>query len=250
MAARRTPRSLPGALLALALACSGCGDDGAPDDAAASSGATPGVDPFCATRPVLGFCEDFDEAPLPGAFAESTADGATLAVDGAESASPPSSLLVAMQGGAASGTLFADFEPSRKLRFFGQLHIDAVPEGSGDVRVASFSYESLDVPYEVGFGFDASGKGFVYQARAGVEEVRAGGEVALPEKPWVSVRLNVDFAEDGTGKVALRFGEDVVAESAALTPPAAELGARATVGLRGDSGVWQVRFDNLTVETE
>lgn len=220
------PGAWPGALLVLAaLGGTACGDGDAPDDAAASSGATPGVDPFCATRPVLTFCEDFDERPLPGAFAASTVEGsATLAVDGEATASPPSSMLASIGVGPGTGTLHADFEPSRKLRFFGQLHIDALPAGGEDVRVASFSFETLDVPYEVGFGFDAGGKGFVYQARAGVEELRAETEVTLPAADFVSVRLNADFAEDGTGKLALRFGEDVVAESSALTPPASELG--------------------------
>jgi hypothetical protein len=242
---------LSGASLALAaLGGAACGDDAAAQDDAASSGAMPGVDPFCATRPVLTFCEDFDEAPLPGAFAASTAEGAALSVEDDAAASPPSSLVVAMDGGPATGTLSADFEPSRKLRFFGQLRIDALPGAGGEVRVASFSFESLDVPYEVGFGFDAGGAGFVYQARAGVEEVRAGGDVTLPDAPWVSVRLNADFAEDGTGALALRFGDDLVAQTGALTPPAADLGARCTVGLRGEGGPWQVRFDNLTVETE
>ena len=41
-----------------------------------------GFDPFCATRPKIEFCEDFDTDELPGAFSEQTLDSSTMVIDG------------------------------------------------------------------------------------------------------------------------------------------------------------------------
>jgi hypothetical protein len=67
---------------------------------------------------------------------------------------------------------------------------------------------------------------------------------------WVSVRFDVDFLEDGTGTATLRFGNDVAAETGALTPPALEGAPRVEVGVLAESGAWDVRFDNVTVEVD
>src|SRR5687767_14198629 len=45
-----------------------------PTDAGAEAETGLSTDPFCRGRPLLPFCEDFDEKPLPGAFAELSSD--------------------------------------------------------------------------------------------------------------------------------------------------------------------------------
>jgi len=65
------------------------GDSGGDREAGDSGAAS-----FCATQADARLCEDFDEAPLPGAFDSTAAAGATTTLDSTLSASPQRSLSV------------------------------------------------------------------------------------------------------------------------------------------------------------
>ena len=62
-------------------------------------GIAPGIDPFCATRPKIEFCEDFDTDDVPGAFDENITHRATLTLDGEEASSLPRSLSISVEAG-------------------------------------------------------------------------------------------------------------------------------------------------------
>lgn len=238
----------------VAVAVLGCGDDtssgagGAGGGTSGEGGARPGVDPFCATRPVLEFCEDFDEAALPGRFTEQRAEGATLALDETDPASPPHALRVTADGGPATGIVAGAFEAGSRYRLFFQLRIDALP-AEGEATIGAHAIDASGTSYRVGFGVDASGAPFLDEV-LGDEVTRTEGTAPLPLGRWVSVRLDVDLLGDGTGTATLRFGNDIVATTDALAPPADEAAPSVSLGLVTTGGTWVARFDNVTIEVD
>lgn len=230
------------------LGTAACGD-ASTDGAGGGGGAEPGEDPFCATRPKLTFCEDFDTEPVPGAFSEQVEERATLTVDKELSASAPSSLRIVADGqpdSPAMGTLRHTFEAGERLRLFAQVY---VPEaiGVGDVELGVFEIGSA---YRVGFGASEDGSWWAFEEIDGAVQ-RFPGEGELPRDGWASVRWDVNLYDDGTGTGLLRFGNETIVEVDALTPP---LGSTASptmvVGLSRATGTWDIRFDNVTVEIE
>ena len=198
----------------------------------------PGVDPFCDTRPKIEFCEDFDTADLPGAFEEQSSDLSTMTLDSDQASSLPRSLLITVEPGG-HGELKQTFEPGGKLRLFGMLFVSEL--GAGDVEIASFALGE----YSVGFGVSEDGSLWAYEG-----EDRLAGVGSIPVGRWASFRWDVNIYDDGTGTANLRFGNDVMAETDALTTPGATATPVATVGLSNATGAWTMQFDNLTVAIE
>lgn len=237
------------------LASAACGDGGETgagggSGATGSGGAAPGVDPFCATRPVLEFCEDFDEAPLPGRFAETREDGAILTIDEVEPASPPASLLAATVGEApGTAELVGTFEAGSRWRLFLQSRMDALPGEGVEAVLGTYAFEAPDGPYVVSYGVRGSGLWFVREERGGTaRDVEATVPVTLER--WISVRLDVDLLEDGTGTATLRSGNDAVVTVDDLVPPTDEAAPTVRLGISSTGGAWAVRFDNVTVEVD
>jgi hypothetical protein len=228
-----------------------CGDDAATGGGAGAGGAAVNTDPFCSTRPKLAFCEDFDVLPIPGAFSEQAANGATLSIESGDAASAPSFLRVATQGSAAApatGALSHAFPAGERLRLFAQLYVPSAAPPSGDAEIGAF--ELGDGSYRAGFGGSADGSWWAFEDVGGVIE-RTAGMGALPRDAWVSVRWDVNVYADGTGTALLRFGNDTVLQLGSLAPPMGLAGeAKLVVGIAAATGAWDVRFDNVTVEIE
>lgn len=237
------------------LASAACGDGvetgaGGGGGATGSGGAAPGVDPFCATRPVLEFCEDFDEAALPGRFGAIREDGATLTIDEVDPASPPASLLAATDGEApGTAALVGAFEAGSRWRLFLQSRLDVLPGEGVEAVLGTYTVESAEGPYAVSYGVRGSGLWFVREERGGTaRDVEATVPVTLGR--WISVRLDVDLLEDGTGTATLRSGNDAVVTVDDLAPPTDEAAPTVRLGLASSGGAWAVRFDNVTVEVD
>ena len=227
--------------VALLVACvgfvfSGCGSTEPQEE---TTNAAPGVDPFCETRPKIDFCEDFDTQGLPGAFDEQRADASTMTLDSVEASSAPRSLRVSVEPGGY-GELSHTFEPGGKLRLFGMLYLPEL--GQGEVEIGSFGLGS----YRVGFGVSEDGSLWAYEG-----DVRTAGEGTIPVGRWASFRWDVNIYDDGTGTANLRFGNDVIVNTDALsTPMGGDDAPVATVGLSQATGSWTIHFDNLTVAIE
>ena len=215
----------------IALACVGCGSDGETD----SGTAQPGIDPFCETRPRIEFCEDFDGIELPGAFGEQRSELSTMSISSEQASSAPESLKITVESGG-SAILAQSFEAGGKLRLFGMVF---VPElGAGDVKLGAFVIDG----YHIGFGASDDGSLWAYEG-----ETRLPGTGTLPLGKWASFRWDVNIYDDGTGTANLRFGNDVMFETDALTTPGAPESPAVEVGVFEATGPWAMYFDNVTV---
>ena len=198
-----------------------------------------GIDPFCATRPKIEFCEDFDTDGLPGAFDDQTLDSSTMVIDSDEASSLPNSLLISVESGG-SAALRHQFQAGGKLRLFGMLYVSEL--GAGDVEIGAFELGD----YRVSFG--ASEDGSLWGSEGGE---RRAGNGSLPVGRWASFRWDVNIYDDGSGTANLRFGFDTIVDMDDLSPPAMS-GARpiAQVGLSEATGAWTMRLDTITVAVE
>ena len=216
----------------------GC-DKAESDVAQSSSQGQTGIDPYCDTRPQFEFCEDFDTAELPGVFDEQSIENAEMTIDEEAASSLPRSLVVSV-GADGHAFLRHAFEQAGKLRLFGMLYLESL--GEGDVEIADFSLGE----YRVGFGVSSDGTLWAYEGNTRLE-----GDGTIPIGKWASFRWDVNLYEDGTGTAKLRFGNDFVVNTDALTPPGdVEAPIVSTVGLSAATGAWTMRFDNLTVEVK
>jgi hypothetical protein len=196
-----------------------------------------GVDPYCDTRPQFDFCEDFDVRELPGVFASSIVEGAEMRLDDADAASAPRSVLISVEPNGTA-VLRHRFEAGGKLRLFGMLHVEEM--GTGDVEIGAFEAGA----FRVTFGVGADGVLWLFD---GVERLTGNGEI--PFGRWASFRWDVNLFSDGTGTASLRFGNDLIGSFDALSPPdLTGVPIDAQIGLSSATGVWSMRFDNLTVE--
>jgi hypothetical protein len=255
---RRVRPALPfahralGLVLVTAASLSTHGCTGSDGGAGGGGGAAQGVDPFCATRPKLTFCEDFDESELPGRFDGQYAEGCELSSSAAQSSSPPRALLVSCAGttqSPARGGVYAEVDSAGKLRWFGQVHVESLPSvGQSDLG----AFELSGVGYRAAFGVDADGRYYVRETRGG-ESTTTTGELAVRVGVWSSVRWDVDLETEGPSTGWLRIGNDTAVSIGELAPPAGHVGARVTVhfgvdGVRSDG--LRVHYDNLTIEAD
>lgn len=263
-ASRSRAWALSAALASAAWAAAACsGDESvAPDATGEDAGvdAAPArPDTFCFTRPALEFCEDFDERPVPGAFAAKVeAGGGVLTIDDVEPASAPSSLLASIAA-APAGTpegaarLEQTFSSGIKYRVFAQMKEQGRSSGGADasVYVAGLGFVGHD--YEVGIGTDGTGAWFAYERAAGGAVQRFPATLPLPAGKWVSVRLDVDVTVEGEGTMLVRFGTDSVVESVAIHPPFAAAQPILLLGAWGATAPhtgWGFRFDNVTYQVD
>jgi hypothetical protein len=205
-------------------------------------------DPFCRERPRIPFCEDFDEAPLPGVFDSVLGEGASLVIDDRDSASGPSSLL-ASASSTGRAAIVRRFEAGYKFRVFLQARIDALPTGDTAAELVVLDLDADGAPsYRVALGYrGGDGTWFVSELRDEVRtELPASGP--LPLGHWVSVRFDYEVLATGEARMHVRFGNDSVVD-ALLTPPAPEAIPTLAIGLDATgSGPWQARFDNVTFD--
>lgn len=223
-----------------------CGDGA--DDAAGGGGAAPGVDPFCATRPQLAFCEDFDAQALPGAFSESETENASLGIDEEDFASAPHSLRVTTVGDAsAPGTavLRQRFETGTRLRLFAQVLWPSSAQ-TGEAEVGWFE---IGDDYRLGFGIGSDGNAWTFEEAAG-DRRRVEGTMPLKRDEWVSVRWDVNIEDGGVGTGLLRFGNDTAIDVDDSSPPTSGAAPSVVIGLAASTAELSVAFDNVTVEIE
>jgi hypothetical protein len=242
-------------------------------DAAREAG-EPGGDaslaPFCATQGDARLCEDFDEAPLPGAFDDTAAVGATTELDSTLSASPQRSLAVTMApatdtvdryGGVGKG--FALGSPVVVLNT--KVHFVKVPKFvDPGPRVDLLTLEC-------GNDVDAPLLSLIVQARpsaSGAAEVWLTQYVvtpsavtyltafaATPLHAWRELRVTTDWAAssislealDATGKVGLGFAKFTPPPALARPPAFCNYGVGVFSNQAQDG--WSVRFDDVVIRT-
>lgn len=259
------------ALLATSLASTGCDDSeattadgGLPDATTTDAGTADGsatdgaeaTEPFCATRTGLPFCEDFDRSPLPGTFASKEESGATLAVDGNLTTSPPNAL-VATTSATGTAPLVATLKtptlgPGRKYRLFAQVQVEK--RGGDASTIADVLAMTFDGGYRLAVATDGAG------GWRGVEEGRedAGSAptvfpstAAITDEDWISIRFEVDVTEEGTGRFSLKLGDTAIVERELIDPPFSLSSATGVVGLRVSApSEWRVLYDNVTFSVE
>lgn len=233
--------------------------DAAPVDAVASDATVDAgpARPFCATvdTTALAFCADFDDGrPLPAPFGTVlVAGGGTVAIDGADFRSSPSSLLFTAggpTGDSAAGLAFTTRPIASEVSVDFEVRVDALGSGSFDVLV----FKRADV--EIGFQISDEGKlEFdrevpdgdggrietiipIASALGGAwRHVRFEGSPTSGPSTW-NVNVLVDGVNVGTTTVpSIGFvGQpDVVLGDGTVFPP---------------STPWRIRVDNVVVRTK
>ena len=237
------------AFVACLLGCSEDGTSSTPgQDGGVESGAR-GVDPFCRTRPRLTFCEDFDEAALPGRFLgiEGNPEIVTLEPH-PDAPSAPNAIRIAHTAAATDARLVlqADEGVKYNLFFFARLE-----PGHGRLELAGF--DDGDIHLEIGVEEDNR---WYVQERSGSTDGGAGAPrtIATSVEPalgsFSSVRFDVYVDGAGMGHMRFRSGDDVVFQSEPLTfgngkatiTPTIYVGARLRTG--APSTIW---LDSVSV---
>jgi hypothetical protein len=247
-------------LFFIAATAAACSSSVSPDTGAdAGADAAPiAPEPFCASRPNLDFCEDFDEGSLPGHFTEKTELGGALALDGTTWASASRSLLATATTGAGETrvVLSKAFAAGKKLRLFGQVYVDKRGEQSISLtEIYALSFAQGADTYRVGIAMSGNGGWSAFEE--GAASLPAATTFAassgVPDKEWTSVRLDVDFEATGKGTLSVKIGSDMVVEKAALRPPFIGQGPMLSIGLRSSApvtGEWRVRFDTINLQID
>lgn len=210
------------------------------------------VDPFCRTRPSLSFCEDFDEADLPGRFSSIEGDRAILSREAnADAPSSPNVLVVAPTPSSPNARLAISADMGVKYNLFFLVNVEP---GHGRVELASLD----DGTYRLDLGLEEDDRWYIEERSGSVDggtpESRTLVTDVRPEiGTFASVRLDVYVDGDGRGHLRFRSGDDVVFENEPLTFgdgkdklfPRLYVGAR----LRGDRAA-RLMFDSVTLGEE
>lgn len=203
-------------------------------------------DPFCRERPRLPFCEDFDEAPLPGVFDEVLADGGgTVVADESDSASGAAAMRARVPSTGVAMIRHRD-ALGWKYRVFLQARIDALPsEGEAELIAFTLDADGAD-DYRIAL-VTRAGQWFVVETREGVR-TEWPGSVAFPLGRWVSTRFDYEVLATGEARVHVRFGNDSTV-NVTTSPPASEAVPTIDIGVRASGGgPWDARFDNVTFD--
>ncbi len=219
------------------------------DDAKAPAGPVETIDPFCASRPKLQFCEDFDTAELPSQFAEKTETAAKLQLDTRDPESPPRILFAEAYVGAPRAILSRTFDtPGKKFKLFFQAKKLGAAAPDQSVEIAALEYPAI--AYRVSVELK-NGLPTVFETVGGAAPKALSGVIPFPED-WVSFRFDIVFEEDGSGTATVRFGTEVAVE-APLMPPAEAASPTLSLGIAaskpGPAG-WGYFFDNVTFQVE
>jgi hypothetical protein len=225
-------------VLLLLAACSD-GATTATPAADAGSDAPLTTDPFCKGRPLLPFCEDFDDKALPGAFAEIAGDQSAVRIgDDPSAPSPPKVLHVANPSQPVFlRTPFA--ARSAKANAFFRLRIEKI---DAEVEVGAFAEQG---GHRVAMVIAKDGSVGVR-----VVDAEAGGPVLLMSSvkidlgAWESVRWDIRFV-DGAARTRLRVGDATAFDAEPTGLIATDAVERLEVGA---SGAVTLSFDSVTFE--
>jgi hypothetical protein len=233
-----------------------CGSDQPAGMTAVDGGAetgSQGADPFCRTRPRLSFCEDFDEADLPGRFTRIEGNAALIKREANEEApSTPNVMTIAHTASATDARLAIDATQGVKYNLFFLMKIEA---GHGRVEIAGFD----DGDWHLELGVEEDGHWYIEEhAGAGDGGVApAPRTIATTVMPTVgsfsSVRFDVYVGGNGLGHMRFRSGASIIFEAEPLTfgggkatlTPHIYVGSR----LRGGAPA-RLSFDTVTLGEE
>lgn len=224
-----------------------CSDDATPASPAAAPDASTDAplttDPFCKGRPLLPFCEDFDENALPGKFAEIAGDQALLkVVDDTTAPSPPKVLAVSANA-AASVWLRAPRGPRRdKANAFFRVRVDRL---DADVDLAAFADEGGHrVTMVVTKDGDVGVR--VIDTEAGGPTLRTSA-VKIETGVWTSIRWDVRFV-DGNARTRLRVGAATAFDAEPIGLAGTDAAERLEIGAESSAAV-TLAFDSVTFES-
>lgn len=230
--------------LGAAILVFGCSDESSPSSASSSSSSSGGasssgsggsdderVDPFCSTRPRLSFCEDFDDAPLPGRF--QSVDGSPAVARHDDAPSQPNVL-------AIDGDARLSFDAAAGIKF-NLFFLVKVASPHGRLELAGFD----DGDDHLVLGVEEDGHWFVT-----LGDKKIASPFGPKDNEFSSVRFDVYVDGAGTGHLRFRSGEDMVFEKELVTYTAgkSELKPRWFVGAKLVEGACaQVQFDSVTL---
>lgn len=239
------------------------GDVPAADGSTGADAAGPvDADDFCLTRPALPFCEDFDVAPLPGAFASMTG-ASSFGIDTTLSKSKPRSLLLTTDP-AAGSTIDArlvsrTLDAGKKLRSLVFIRAKARAASSDDLplRLTSMEFRTAAGSYRYSFATNGKGEWFGEElhvpASGGASlSKRFPASSGLPDDEWMPVRINIDGPTADASTFSVLVGADTVVGPVPMVPVGAELAPTFSLGLDGaaPAEAWAVRFDDVTFHFE
>lgn len=211
----------------------------APD---ASTDAPITTDPFCKGRPLLPFCEDFDDRALPGAFAEIGGDQTLLKVaEDSTAPSPPKILTVSSTGAASVWLRTPRAARSAKANAFFRVRIEKL---DADVDLGAFAEEGGHR-----FTFVVTKDGFV---GVRVIDPEAGGPVLrtstvkMETGAWASIRWDIRFVE-GAARTRLRVGSATAFDAEPIGLSGSDAAERLEVGAEA-AGAVTLSFDSVTFE--
>ena len=225
-------------LLLLLVACSDDSTQGSPASDAGTDAPVTTTDPFCKGRPLLPFCEDFDERALPGAFAEIGGDQASAKVaEDPTAPSPPKVLTV-----TGSAWLRTPFAPrTNKGNSFFRVRIE---KQDADVDIAAFTEQAghrttLVVTKDGTVGVR------IVDLEAGGPALRMS-TLKIAPNTWASVRWDVRFV-DGYARTRLRIGADTAFDAEPVGLLGSDFVERLEIGAES-AGAVTVSFDSVTFE--
>ncbi len=219
--------------LPLLLLCVAC--DVPPSEADAGDAGTTVTNTFCFGRPKLEFCEDFDGAPLPGAFATAHNLGGQARLDDSAFTTMPRSVVMQTTEENAVVTLSAPGTDARQtFKTFVQLRVDEKPT-TGAAEVLSIGNGA----HHYSLWLDAN------EALSVVADGQALGETTLSSGNWNSVRLDV-LHDGGTRYINFTVGSTPVVSREPIPDAGALPSATFTLGLADAGAGWQARFDTVT----
>lgn len=200
------------------------------------------TDPFCKGRPLLPFCEDFDDRAIPGAFAEAAGDQALLKIADDPTAPSPPKVLSISSTGAGSVWLRTPRAPrSAKANAFFRVRIEKL---DADVDLGAFAEEgghrfSMVVTKDGTVGVR------VVDPEAGGPVLRLS-TVKIEPNTWASVRWDLRFVE-GNARTRLRVGAATAFDAEPIGLQGTDAVERLEVGAEA-AGAVAVSFDSVTFE--
>lgn len=236
------------------------GDGSGPVDAAMVDAGAQDADAggFCQRQsPSPRFCDDFDEDD--GGFSRwteiVTANGATVTRDVAAFRSAPASLLSTSPGGNGSGAAYLKLKPQgtvKHVRFSFDLRIDTRDTQTGYAEIAYIKL-STGSDFYVSVVTDPRKNGYTAESFPDGSALRHTADLpaSLSFDDWHRVTIDVDV---GSLHVLTVSVDGVMAfvqplEASLYTPGIVEVNPG--IGYTGSpSGLWKMRFDNVTADWE
>ncbi len=253
------PRVIGSFVLVLGLAIApllngACSDSTeSPVDAGADAEEAGPTDPFCKGRPLLPFCEDFDEKPLPGAFAELSADPSidvTIADDESAPSAPKIVTFTKRDGAAGSSFLRTPRAPrGPKANGFFRVRVDAI---GTEIEIAAFDQDdghrlALVITSDGSVGLRESP---VSTADGGAPDGKHSSTVKIEAKTWTSIRWDIRFI-DNVARTRLRVGSATAFDGEPFGLTGIDAATRFSIGsgVASTSAV-SASFDSITFASD